>query len=51
MGTCSLDAIWMVMKSLCKTNIIFNHHGNNAVISAIEELCKGRHLNELVGLF
>lgn len=47
----SVGAIWMVMKSGCKTNIMFNPHRNNAVISARDELCKGRHLNELVGLF
>lgn len=51
MSMCSVEAIWMVMKSHCKTNIMFNPHRNNAAISARGELCKGRHLNELGGLF
>lgn len=31
MGTCSVEAIWMVMKSHHKTNIMINPHKNNAV--------------------
>lgn len=45
MGMYSVEAIWMVMKLSCKTNIMFNPRKNNAVISARDELCKGRYLN------
>lgn len=31
MGMCSVEAIWMVMKSHHKTNIMINPHKNNAV--------------------